>query len=81
MTFLSLFLAGLTGSLCLSTPVPTTNMIRSRSVLLILTLCPLFWATYIAITRIEDNVRRDPSTDRIVLHHSSLRSVTVDEML
>jgi len=57
MTFFSLFLAGSTGALCFSAP-PRTNTIRSRALLVLFTLAPLFWATYIAITRIQDNRHR-----------------------
>ena len=57
MTFLALFLAGLTGAWCLTQPVPGGSLLRSKLARLTLTLLPLGFATWVAISRMEDYVR------------------------
>ncbi|KAF8892237.1 lipid phosphate phosphatase 1 [Infundibulicybe gibba] len=54
MTFLSLWLAGRTAAWCFSQPTPTCDVTHSRMLRFLLTLIPLFWATFVAVTRIED---------------------------
>ncbi|KAI0042197.1 lipid phosphate phosphatase 1 [Auriscalpium vulgare] len=54
MTFLTLFIAGKTASLCFSVPGPPRSILGSRLVRLMLTLSPLAWATWVAISRVED---------------------------
>ncbi|KAF8634566.1 hypothetical protein AX17_004156 [Amanita inopinata Kibby_2008] len=54
MTVLSLWIAGQTAAWCLGVPSSTTP-IRSRLASFSLTLPPLFWAAFVAISRLEDN--------------------------
>jgi membrane-associated phospholipid phosphatase len=56
MTFITLFLAGKTAALCFSVTPSGGSFLRSRFVRLCLVLSPLFFATWVAITRIEDYV-------------------------
>lgn len=60
MTFVTLFLAGKTGALCFNfTPSPSRgDFPRSRLGRLCLVLLPLAYAAWVAITRVEDYVRR-----------------------
>ncbi len=79
MTFLALYLAGLTGAWCLTQPVPGGSLLRSKLARLTLTLLPLGFATWVAVSRMEDYVRsnltpRDPTRSRGtegVLTHSA----------
>ncbi|KAH9975967.1 lipid phosphate phosphatase 1 [Lactifluus volemus] len=54
MTFLSLFLAGKTAGLCFAVSSSPVSFLRSRLTRLCLVLAPLFFASWVAITRIED---------------------------
>ncbi|RDX49189.1 lipid phosphate phosphatase 1 [Lentinus brumalis] len=54
MTFLSLWLAGITGAWCLSQPVPGGSFLGSKLARLTLSLLPLAFATWVAISRVED---------------------------
>ncbi|KAF8479804.1 lipid phosphate phosphatase 1 [Russula ochroleuca] len=53
MTFLTLFLAGKTAAFCFSV-TPSRSFLRSRFGRLVIVLSPLAFATWVAITRIED---------------------------
>ena len=69
MTFLALYLAGLTGAWCLTQPVPGSSLLRSKLARLTVTLLPLGFATWVAVSRMEDYVRpdltpRDPPRSR-----------------
>jgi diacylglycerol diphosphate phosphatase/phosphatidate phosphatase len=57
MTFFTLFLAGKTAAFCFSI-TPRGRFLRSRFARLFLVLSPLAFATWVAITRIEDYVGR-----------------------
>jgi diacylglycerol diphosphate phosphatase/phosphatidate phosphatase len=57
MTFLTLFLAGKTAAFCFSV-TPSRSFLRSRFGRLVIVLSPLAFATWVAITRIEDYVGR-----------------------
>ncbi|KAK2463547.1 hypothetical protein APHAL10511_004298 [Amanita phalloides] len=54
MTTLSLWLAGQTAAWCFNAPTSGFPL-QSKLVALFLTLTPLFWATFVAISRVEDN--------------------------
>ncbi|KAK7025212.1 lipid phosphate phosphatase 1 [Favolaschia claudopus] len=54
MTFLSLWLAGQTAAWCFQTPLPVASLRSSRLLRFVLSLLPLCWATFVAITRLED---------------------------
>ncbi|KDQ61536.1 hypothetical protein JAAARDRAFT_123095 [Jaapia argillacea MUCL 33604] len=54
MTFLALFLAGQTAAWCFSAPIPQSSWLGSRLSRFAVTLAPLFWATWVAISRLED---------------------------
>ncbi|KAL6309281.1 phosphatidic acid phosphatase type 2/haloperoxidase [Sparassis latifolia] len=54
MTFLSLYLAGMTGAWCLSEPARARSLLASRTARLALSLAPLVFATWVAISRVED---------------------------
>ncbi|KAF8630168.1 hypothetical protein AX15_003113 [Amanita polypyramis BW_CC] len=54
MTVLSLWLAGQTAAWCFNAPFFVIP-VQSRLASLFLTLLPLSWATYVAISRVEDN--------------------------
>ncbi len=56
MTFLSLWLAGITGAWCLSQPVPGGSFLGSKLARLTLSLLPLAFATWVAVSRVEDYV-------------------------
>ena len=56
MAVLSLWLAGQTAAWCFNAPCSARPM-QSRLASLFLTLLPLFWAAFVAISRVEDNVR------------------------
>jgi len=58
MTFISLFLAGKTAALCFNSTPSRGTLLRSRFARLCLVLLPLVFATWVAITSIEDYVRR-----------------------
>ena len=69
MTFLALYLAGLTGAWCLTQPVPGSSLLRSKLARLTITLLPLGFATWVAVSRMEDYVcpnftPRDPPHSR-----------------
>ncbi|KAF9530465.1 lipid phosphate phosphatase 1 [Crepidotus variabilis] len=55
MVFLSLWIAGQTAAWCFSTPKSPGRLRSSRIALFLLTLFPLFWATHVAVTRIQDH--------------------------
>jgi membrane-associated phospholipid phosphatase len=59
MTTLSLWLAGQTAAWCFNASC-ASSPIRSRLLSLSLTLVPLFWATFVAVSRMEDNVSKSP---------------------
>ncbi|KAM5536620.1 hypothetical protein V8D89_009715 [Ganoderma adspersum] len=54
MTFLALYLAGLTGAWCLTQPVPGSSLLRSKLARLTVTLLPLGFAAWVAVSRVED---------------------------
>ena len=56
MTFLALFLAGHTRAWCLNNPMASRTITNSRLVRLTLTLAPIIYATWVAVSRIEDYV-------------------------
>ena len=56
MTFLSLWLAGMTGAWCLTQPVPGRSFLQSKLARLTLSLSPLAFATWVAVSRVEDYV-------------------------
>ncbi len=56
MVYLSLWLAGMTGAWCFSHPAPAKSFFGSRTARLSLTLLPIAFATWVAVSRIEDYV-------------------------
>ncbi|KAJ6581620.1 phosphatidic acid phosphatase type 2/haloperoxidase [Mycena capillaripes] len=54
MTFLSFWLAGQTAAWCFHAPVPAASLRSSRLGRFSLTLLPLSWAIFVAVTRLED---------------------------
>ena len=64
MTFLSLYLAGLTGAWCFSQAARPGSFFGSRMARLWLTAAPVVFATWVAITRLEDYVRSFPNPPR-----------------
>ncbi|KAI0061029.1 lipid phosphate phosphatase 1 [Artomyces pyxidatus] len=54
MTFLTLFLAGKTTAFCFVAPAPPGAWLGSRMARLTVTLSPLVFAAWVAITRVED---------------------------
>ncbi|EJF57189.1 lipid phosphate phosphatase 1 [Dichomitus squalens LYAD-421 SS1] len=54
MTFLALYLAGLTGAWRLAQPAQGGSLLRSKLARLVLTLLPLGFATWVAVSRVED---------------------------
>jgi diacylglycerol diphosphate phosphatase/phosphatidate phosphatase len=56
MAFLSLWLAGQTGAWCLQYTSSSQRLRSTRLGRFILSLTPLCWATYVAITRLQDYV-------------------------
>ncbi|TFY66735.1 hypothetical protein EVG20_g4346 [Dentipellis fragilis] len=54
MTFLSLFLAGKTAAWCFAAPAPPGSLAASRLTRLVLAFLPLTFATWVAISRVED---------------------------
>ncbi|KAJ7334259.1 lipid phosphate phosphatase 1 [Mycena albidolilacea] len=54
MTFLSFWLAGQTAAWCFHAPLPVASLRSSRLVRFCLTLFPLWWAIFVAVTRLED---------------------------
>ncbi|TFK48551.1 lipid phosphate phosphatase 1 [Heliocybe sulcata] len=54
MTFLALWLAGQTTAWCFTAPVSGREIAASRLGRLLLTLAPLAWATWVAVSRLED---------------------------
>jgi hypothetical protein len=56
MTFLFLFFAGHTAALCFSAPSNPGSLSASRLLRLSVTIAPLFWSTWVAVSRIEDYV-------------------------
>jgi diacylglycerol diphosphate phosphatase/phosphatidate phosphatase len=57
--FLSLWIAGKTAAWCFHSP-SSTAAYHSRLGAFFLTLLPLFWATFVAVSRIEDYVSFPP---------------------
>lgn len=57
MSFLFLWLAGKTAVWCFGAPTPPSSLRSSRLANLGLTFSPLLWATFVAVTRIQDYVR------------------------
>jgi c-di-AMP phosphodiesterase-like protein len=56
MMFLSLWIAGQTGAWCFSVQNAPQNRYASRMMIFLVTLFPLFWASYVALTRLQDYV-------------------------
>lgn len=56
MFFLSLWTAGQTAAWCFSVQMPSRSLRSSRMTSFFLSLLPLFWATHVAVTRIQDYV-------------------------
>ncbi|KAF8239420.1 lipid phosphate phosphatase 1 [Tricholoma matsutake] len=54
MTFLALWLAGQTAAWCFNVPKPTASLLSTRMGWLFITFLPLSWASFVAITRVED---------------------------
>ncbi|KAH8091670.1 lipid phosphate phosphatase 1 [Cristinia sonorae] len=54
MTFLTLYLAGLTGAWCLSQAAPPRSFFGSRMARLWITMAPMAFATWVAVSRVED---------------------------
>lgn len=54
MTFLALWIAGQTAAWCFHVPKPAASLRSSRMGLLFMTLLPLSWAFFVAISRVED---------------------------
>ncbi|KAJ7782011.1 lipid phosphate phosphatase 1 [Mycena maculata] len=54
MTFLSFWLAGQTAAWCFHAPLPAASFRSSRLGRFSLALVPLWWATFVAVTRLED---------------------------
>ncbi|KAI0372610.1 lipid phosphate phosphatase 1 [Pilatotrama ljubarskyi] len=54
MMFLSLWVAGATGAWRLTEPVPAGSFRRSKFARLLLSLAPLAYATWVAVSRVED---------------------------
>ncbi|KAJ6518899.1 lipid phosphate phosphatase 1 [Mycena sanguinolenta] len=54
MTFLSFWLAGQTAAWCFQAPLPIASLRSSRLLRFCLTLLPLSWAMFVAVTRLED---------------------------
>ena len=55
MIFLSLWIAGQTAALC-PTVMPPVRWLSSRMAAFLLIFTPIFWATHVAVTRVEDYV-------------------------
>ena len=66
MVCLSLFLAGLTRAWCFSQPSPGRNLLSSRLARLTISLLPIAWATWVAVSRLEDYV------GAVILHDTSV---------
>ena len=62
MVFLALFIAGLTSSWIFTQPLPSRRLPSSRLARLALTLSPLYYAMWVAVSRMEDYVRDKFST-------------------
>lgn len=56
MTTVSLFLAGKTAAWCFNTPAPARSILGSRMSRLVITFLPLFFAIWVAVSRVEDYV-------------------------
>lgn len=56
MFFLSLWTAGQTAAWCFNVQMPPRSLRSSRMTSFFLSLLPLFWATHVAVTRIQDHV-------------------------
>jgi len=54
MMFLSLWIAGRTAAWCFSVPKAPRNCYSSRMMVFFVTLLPLFWASHVALTRLQD---------------------------
>ncbi|KAK7686155.1 hypothetical protein QCA50_010375 [Cerrena zonata] len=54
MTFLSLWLAGVTCAWCFSEAMPSRSLLSSRIARTCLTLFPMAFATWVAVSRVED---------------------------
>ncbi|KAH9832594.1 lipid phosphate phosphatase 1 [Rhodofomes roseus] len=54
MMFLSLWIAGMTGAWCITRPTVARSFLASRLARLSLSLLPLLFATWVAISRLED---------------------------
>ncbi|KAF8817392.1 lipid phosphate phosphatase 1 [Phlegmacium glaucopus] len=54
MMFLSLWIAGQTAAWCFSLPKAPRNRYSSRMMVFLITLFPLFWASHVALTRLQD---------------------------
>ncbi|KAI0079379.1 lipid phosphate phosphatase 1 [Panus rudis PR-1116 ss-1] len=54
MTYLALWLAGMTGAWCLSRPARAGSLFASKIARLAFTLSPIAFATWVAVSRVED---------------------------
>ena len=70
MMFLSLWIAGMTGAWCLSQSTSGGSFLRSKLARLSLSLAPLAFATWVAVSRLEDYV----SSNLILRHPVSSRT-------
>ncbi|KAI0940948.1 hypothetical protein AcV7_003182 [Taiwanofungus camphoratus] len=55
MSFLSLWIAGMTGAWCIGQPAPARSFLASKLGRLTISIMPLVFATWVAVSRIEDN--------------------------
>ncbi|OBZ73760.1 putative lipid phosphate phosphatase 3, chloroplastic [Grifola frondosa] len=55
MTFLSFWIAGMTGAWCINQPASSASLLSSKLARLSLSIIPLLFATWVAISRVEDN--------------------------
>ena len=77
MTFLSLFLAGVTGAWCLNRVATAPSAFNSRMVRICLTLAPIAFATWVGVSRLEDYVRAPISGSAVPAdRHLSDRDIT-----
>jgi hypothetical protein len=70
MTFLALWIAGQTAAWCFHAPKPAASLRSSRMGLLFMTLLPLLWAFFVAISRVEDyaSITCWSHTCRLIIH-------------
>jgi len=77
MIFITWFLAGKTAALCFNI-TPRGRFLRSRLARLVIVLSPLFFSTWVAITRIEDYV--GCSLNRLFARLITFQSAIIEKM-